>query len=164
MIAEQLKSCAMFAGFDISEIDALARTARERRADAGQALLRMGEPNSALHVIVSGAVKITRIGADGELLLSTLGAGRIFGEMSFIDASRTTAAVVATAPTHVLEIGRESVDALAESNPKAWGRLWRNLALDLRRRLSRSNEVVEHLADINQVLADPSLRDHYSQT
>jgi CRP-like cAMP-binding protein len=164
MIAEQLKSCALLAGFDAGEIDALVKTARERRAEAGQALLRMGEPNSAIHVIVSGAVKITRIGAEGELLLSTLKAGQTFGEMSFIDASRTGAAVVATEPTLILEIGRESVDALAESNPKATAKLWRNVALDLRRRLARSNEVVEHLTDINQILTDPSLRDHYSQT
>ena len=164
MSGEQLKSLALFAGFETGEIDALVTAARERRAEAGQTLLRMGEPNSSLHVIVSGAVKITRIGAEGELLLSTLEAGRTFGEMSFIDASRTTAAVVATEPTRILEITRASVDALAEANPRAWGKLWRNVALDLRRRLSRSNEVVDQLTDINQILSDPSLRDHYSQT
>ena len=72
----------------------------------------------------------------------------------FMDGSRTTAVVTATEPTEVLEISREAVNQLLDDTPGMGVKFWRNLALDLKQRLSQTNELIDHYIDVNQVLTD----------
>jgi CRP-like cAMP-binding protein len=124
----------------------------------------MGDRNSSLFIICTGSVKIDRLGTADDIPLATLAAGQTFGEMSFMDDSRTTAAVTATEPTEVLEISRESVDQLLDEKPNLGVKLWRNFALDLKQRLTKTNELIDQYIDINQVLLqDQSLREYYSR-
>ena len=120
--------------------------------------------NSSLFIICAGSVKIERLGTADDIPLATLGAGQTFGEMSFMDGSRTTAAVTAAKPTEVLEITRQSVDRLLDEKPDLAVKLWRNFALDLKQRLTKTNEVIDQYIDINQVLLqDQTLREYYSR-
>ncbi len=114
----------------------------------------MGDRNSSLFIICTGSVKIDRLGTADDIPLATLAVGQTFGEMSFMDGSQTTAAVTATEPTEVLEISRESVDQLLDEKPNLGVKLWRNFALDLKQRLTKTNEVIDQYIDINQVLRD----------
>jgi CRP-like cAMP-binding protein len=124
----------------------------------------MGDRNSSLFIICTGSVKIDRLGTADDIPLATLAVGQTFGEMSFMDDSRTTAAVTATEPTEVLEISRESVDQLLDEKPNLGVKLWRNFALDLKQRLTKTNELIDQYIDINQVLLqDQSLREYYSR-
>ncbi len=96
--------------------------------------------------------------------LATLQAGQTFGEMSLMDGSRTTASVTANQPTEVLEVTREALDRLLGENLALSVKLWRNFAVDLKKRLARTNQLVDHYIDINQVLIEnPELRDFYSR-
>jgi CRP/FNR family cyclic AMP-dependent transcriptional regulator len=110
------------------------------------------------------AVRVERIGVADNIPLATLEAGQTFGEMSFMDGSQTTAAVIATEPTEVLEISRESVDRLLEGKPELGVKLWRNFALDLKQRLTETNQLIDQYIDLNQVLLqDQTLREYYSR-
>ncbi len=81
-----------------------------------------------------------------------------------MDGSRTTAAVTAIEPTDVLEISRESVDQLLDEKPDLGVKLWQNFALDLKQRLTETNNLIDQYIDINQVLLqDQSFREYYSR-
>jgi CRP-like cAMP-binding protein len=81
-----------------------------------------------------------------------------------MDNSRTTAAVTAIEPTDVIEIARESVDRLLDEKPDLGVKLWRNFALDLKQRLTETNQLIDQYVDINQVLLqDQSFREYYSR-
>ena len=87
-----------------------------------------------------------------------------FGEMSFMDGSRTTGTVTTAEPTEVLKVSRESVDRLLDDNPDMGVKLWRNLALDLKQRLTRTNEMIDYHLEVNRVLFDDQLfRDVYGR-
>ncbi len=159
-----LKAIQLFAGFDDDEIDAFVDAADRQSVPADHVFFEMGKLNSSLFIICAGSVKIDRLGTADDIPLATLGSGQTFGEMSFMDDSQTTAAVTATEPTEVLEISRESVDKLLDEKPNLGVKLWRNFALDLKQRLTKSNELIDQYIDINQVLLqDQSLREYYSR-
>lgn len=161
---EKLQAIRLFAGFTDAEIDAFVEAAERKSHPADHLFFAMGSANSSLFVICAGAVKIERLGTAGDIPLASLGAGETFGEMSFMDGSRTTASVTAKEPTEVLEITREAVDRLLDDQPGLGVKFWRNLALDLKQRLTRTNEVIDQYIDINQVLLqDRTLREFYSR-
>jgi CRP-like cAMP-binding protein len=161
---ENFKGIQLFAGFDDDEIEAFANAADRKSVAADHVFFGMGSRNSSLFIIRTGSVKVDRVGTADNIPLATLGKGQTFGEMSFMDGSRTTAAVTAMEPTEVLEISRESVDKLLDEKPNLGVKLWRNFALGLKQRLTKTNEVIDQYIDINQVLLqDQSLREYYSR-
>ncbi len=161
---ENLKAIQLFAGLGDDEIDAFVDAADRQSVPADHVFFGMGDRNSSLFIICTGSVKIDRLGTADDIPLATLAAGQTFGEMSFMDDSRTTAAVTAIEPTDVLEISRESVDQLLDEKPNLGVKLWRNFALDLKQRLTKTNELIDQYIDINQVLLqDQSLREYYSR-
>ncbi len=151
---ETLQAIELFSGFDDDEISAFVNATARRSLPPDHIFFSMGSVNSSLFIICTGAVKVERIGTAEDIPLAILEAGKTFGEMSFMDGSRTTAVVTTTEPTEVLEISRESVDQLLDDNPGMGVKLWRNLALDLKQRLSQTNELIDHYIDVSQVLTD----------
>jgi CRP/FNR family transcriptional regulator/CRP/FNR family cyclic AMP-dependent transcriptional regulator len=161
---EDLGAVQLFAGFDDDEIDAFVKAGVRRSVPADHTFFAMGDRNSSMFVIFTGSVRVERIGTAETLPLATLEAGQTFGEMSLMDGSRTTASVTTNQPTEVLEVTRESLDRLLGENLALSVKLWRNFAVDLKGRLTRTNQLVDHYVDINQVLIEnPELRDFYSR-
>ena len=161
---EDLRSIQLITGFDDDEISAFVDACVRRSESAEHEFFAMGTRNASLFIICAGSVKIERLGTDDAIPLATLAAGQTFGEMSFMDGSRTTASVTAAEPTEVLEISREAMDRLLDEKPDMGVKLWRNFALELTQRLTKTNEVIDQYIDINQVLLqDRSLREYYSR-
>ena len=161
---KDLRAIQLFAGFSDEEIAAFVDAADRRSVPADHVFFGMGTLNSSPFIVVAGSVKIDRLGSAEDIPLATLGVGHTFGEMSFMDGSRTTASVTATERTDVLEITREAVDRLLVERPDLNAKLWRNLALDLKQRLTKTNELIDQYIDINQVLLqDQSLREYYGR-
>ena len=154
----------LFSGFDDNEISAFVEAAARQSWPPDHVFFSMGSLNTSLFIICAGAVKVERIGTDKDILLTILEAGTTFGEMSFMDGSRTTGSVTTTEPTEVLKVSRESVDRLLDDNPDMGVKLWRNFALDLKQRLTRTNEMIDYHIDFNRVLLDdPAFRDVYGR-
>jgi CRP/FNR family transcriptional regulator, cyclic AMP receptor protein len=161
---QDMKAIQLFAGFDNAEIDAFVAAADRRSVPADHVFFAMGKLNSSLFIIRSGSVKVDRLGTSENIPLATLKAGQTFGEMSCMDGSRTTGTVTAQEPTEVFEISQAALDKLLAGNPALGVKLWRNIALALKQRLTSANEVIDQYVDINQVLLqDQSLRDYYGR-
>jgi CRP-like cAMP-binding protein len=161
---EPLKAAEIFADFDDQEIADFAAAADRRSVPEGHSFFAMGAANTSLYVVCGGAVRVERIGVADHIPLATLGAGQTFGEMSFMDGSLTTAAVVAAEPTEVLEISRPALDRLLSERPAMCMKLWRNLALELKQRLAKTDELIDHYIDVNQtLLEDAAFREYFSR-
>jgi CRP/FNR family transcriptional regulator, cyclic AMP receptor protein len=161
---EHIKAIQLFAGFDDDEVEAFVDAADRKIVPADHVFFAVGNLNSSLFLICSGSVQVDRLGTAGDISLAILKAGQTFGELSFMDGSRTTASVTAREQTEVLEISRKSVDRLLGDRPNLGAKLWRNFALDLKHRLTKTNELIDQYIDINQVLLqDQSIREYYGR-
>ena len=161
---QTLKRMQLFADFYDAEIQAFIDQSTRREVPAGHVFLTMGIVNASIFVICKGSVRVERIGTADDVPLATLGAGETFGELSFMDGSPATASVTAAESSEVLELPREAIDGMIQGYAPLAIKLWRNLALLIKERLVKTNEVVDQYIDINQVLLeDRSFRGFYNR-
>jgi len=103
-------------------------------------LVAEGTSDNHLYVIVSGSLGVVR-GADtpDPATLFALGSGDFVGELSFLDGTPHYASLVAVAPTRVLGLEREKLEALLGSHPEIVYRVMRAIVRavhEIQRRLS----------------------------
>ena len=102
-----LKSVPMFSGFSQDQLRELVPMIMRRAAPRGSAVLREGGPADCLYVVVSGRLKVLMGEADGkETILSIIGPGEFFGEMSLIDDNPRSATVIAIEACELLALTR----------------------------------------------------------
>ena len=115
-----LAEVPLFQALDPSERAALAAGTHLRDFPTGGRVFRRGDPGSALYVIASGAVEISVDTTTGRrVLLSQLGRGDFFGELSLLDGHERTADAVAVEETRMVEIDREALEGLFRKHPGA---------------------------------------------
>ncbi len=133
---ELLRGVELFAGVGPEALGGIADRAHEVDYPSGRWIVRQGEVGTGFFLIVSGRARIIR----GEDLLSEIGPGEFFGELSVLDQQPRTAHVVADGPTVCLAIASWDLEALLESQPKLTLALLRGVA----RRLREANEQHRH--------------------
>jgi CRP-like cAMP-binding protein len=108
----------------------------------GDVLFREGEPGDRLYVIAQGKIKLGRRSSDGrENLLSILGPGEMFGELSLFDPGPRTATASSVSDSLVYELRHQALVAWVNAHPKVATHLLGALA----RRLRRTNETLADL-------------------
>lgn len=86
-------------------VDLLAGLAREVRLCSGQVLFQQGDAGEALYAVISGALEISVLSADGRrFALDLMGPGALLGEISLFDPGPRTATATAVAETTALRV------------------------------------------------------------
>jgi CRP/FNR family cyclic AMP-dependent transcriptional regulator len=112
-VSVRLRRCRIFAGLGDDALETLSGGVRRRRYERGQVIFHEGDPGDSLHVVASGAVKITLRSPDGEeVIVATLGPGDFFGELALLDEAARSATAEAMAPTETLVLPRSSFQQL----------------------------------------------------
>jgi hypothetical protein len=100
---------------------------------------------------------------DSEVPLCDLVEGQTFGELSIIEDGVASATLRALTDAEVLSIPMQPLANFLREHPAAAGKFWRAIALDLRRRLIQTNDVVRSYFEINKALVDnPTFREAYA--
>jgi flavin reductase (DIM6/NTAB) family NADH-FMN oxidoreductase RutF len=86
----------------------------EREIEEGEAIMRAGEPGDAMVLVVEGTATIERGGRE-----VPVAPGELVGEIAVLDGGPRTATVVADTRVRILEIGRDALMRVLESDPKA---------------------------------------------
>ncbi|MDR0707390.1 MAG: cyclic nucleotide-binding domain-containing protein [Treponema sp.] len=86
------------------------------------------EPGDELFIIQKGAVKITKIQEDKEVLLAVLKAGDIFGEMALLESKPRSASAIAHEDCTVMVVNRANFQQMVSSQPQMIARLTTLLA------------------------------------
>ena len=102
-----LKSLPVFADFSQDHLRALVGMVMRRGAPRGTAVMHEGDSADSFYIVVSGRLKVLVGEADGkETILTILGPGECFGEMSLIDDQARSATVIAIEACELLVIAR----------------------------------------------------------
>lgn len=127
---------------------ALAAACRDRSFPAGQIILQQDALGDSLYVLIDGQVKVVLIGEDGrEVILSVLGSGAVFGEMSLLDDEPRSAHVISMTPCNVLTLHRLAFRERLYSSPD----LCMAVLAGLSKRLRRADDRIRALSllDVN---------------
>jgi CRP/FNR family cyclic AMP-dependent transcriptional regulator len=146
--ADRLRKVPMFAHLNDEEIARITRATRDKSYPKGSVILFEDDPGDALYVVLGGEVKVVLIGEDGrEVILSILGAGDFFGEMSLLDDQPRSAHVIATEESSLLVLHRDDFQSCLQDSPRIALGLLRALSRRLRRADDKIGGLV--LLDVN---------------
>jgi CRP-like cAMP-binding protein len=148
LLKNLLARSPLFEPFSPADKTALLRQFEGIEYEAGASIVRQGQKGEGLFVILSGRVSVRTETDAGQTPIAGLGAGDVFGEISMLYDTPTTAAVSAVTPTTVLFLPEAPFRALIAHQPQL-AEYFRNLA-DRRAfaAAARRNDYESHLAAV----------------
>jgi CRP/FNR family cyclic AMP-dependent transcriptional regulator len=119
-----------------------ARALRSRMTDVqlsrGERLFAEGAEGAELYVVLEGKIKLTRAAPDGrENLLSVIGPGEMFGELSLFDPRPRTSSAAAVTDAKLAALAHDKLLIWLTGRPEVALHMLRALA----QRLRRANDV-----------------------
>ncbi|MQA83069.1 MAG: cyclic nucleotide-binding domain-containing protein [Streptosporangiales bacterium] len=137
-----LSQAPLFEALDDEGSKALRSCMRDVRLTRGQTLFAEGDDGDRLYVVLDGKIKLTRTAPDGrENLLSVLGPGEMFGELSLFDPRPRTASAIAVTECRLAAVAHDELRPWLDKSPQVAVTLLGALA----RRLRRANDVMADL-------------------
>ena len=140
---DHLRNVPIFTDLRDPDLNKIASKMVPRVYEKGQMILLEESMGETFFIITQGAVKVTRLSADGrEGILAILGESDFFGEMSLLDGEGRSANIVANEDAKVLTLSRNDFLDCLESYPKIAIALLEELAT----RLRKSDQQIESLS------------------
>jgi CRP/FNR family transcriptional regulator, cyclic AMP receptor protein len=137
-----LRRAPLFEALDEEETRALRAGVTDVELARGERLFDEGDVGDRLFVVLDGKIKLTRTSADGrENLISLVGPGEMFGELSLFDPRPRTMSASAVTEVRLAALAHEYLRSWLSGRPDVALHLLAALA----RRLRRTNEVMSDL-------------------
>jgi CRP/FNR family cyclic AMP-dependent transcriptional regulator len=132
----------LFEALDDAGASALRSQMHAATIGRGERLFGEGDDGDQLYVVLEGKIKLTRSAVDGrENLLSVIGPGEMFGELSLFDPRPRTQTATALTDSRLAAIDHQALRDLLTNRPDVALHLLRALA----QRLRRTNDVMTDL-------------------
>ena len=139
---EVVRRAPLFTALDEAAAVSLRASMDTVKIAKGSFLFKEGDDGEHLYVIIDGKLKLGTSSGDGrENLLSILGPGEMFGELSLFDPGPRTSTATAVTDAKLLSLGHEKVIPWLKQNPEVSLQLLTRLS----QRLRRTNEAVGDL-------------------
>ncbi|MGE0002750.1 MAG: Crp/Fnr family transcriptional regulator [Fimbriimonadaceae bacterium] len=160
--AEILARVPLFEGVGPESLETLGAACSRRSLAKEEVLFLEGEAGNAMFVVVSGRLRIERIGATGDS--QTLGyrtGGDVVGEMALLDGSPRSAQATAASDCRLLVFLADEFERTVLAQPGVGLAVMRTLAKRLREAAQRAidvrtKDVPERLLDLLRASADGS--------
>ena len=122
-----LQAIYLLKDLDTDTLGVVAQAASTDTFDAGEDVCREGQSAGGLYLISSGSVRVTKSGADADVVM--LGSGSHFGEVSLVDDAPRSATVTANERSIIIKIDAGTLHTTTDDLAFA-----RQLALEHHRR------------------------------
>ncbi len=143
---QRLRNIGLFGGLSDEVLSSFAGQLAKCDQAPGDVVFREGECGRDLHVILEGEVEVLRRSKRGhETRVAILGPGDWFGEMSVLDVLPRSATTRALAPSRLLRLTAQDLDALYRRDVRSYSLLILNIAREMSRRLRVADAL---LADV----------------
>src|SRR6266705_1092812 len=136
----------LFAELDDRELASIAAVAKARRYAKDDVVFHADEIGDVFCLIREGRVKVTMISPEGkEIILSMMGPGDFFGEMSLLDNEPRSATVIATETLDLVTIWRSDFLQILSENFS----ITKKILAELSKRLRSASNRIESLATMD---------------
>ena len=116
-------------------IESLGSQARSVSLADGDVLVEQGDAADNVYFIRSGTVTASKSTSQGDVVVGTVEAGQVIGEVTVVAGGLRTATLRASGPVEVLEIDRSEFEAFLNGNPE----LADSVSDQARERVDRTN-------------------------
>ena len=108
----------LFAELDATEISEIMELLRAQVAEAGQVIVRAGDPAHSMYFIAAGEVEVAL-----KKQHLRLGAGQFFGEVAVLRRARRSATATALTRVNLLALDAQDLHALMQRDPRIAARI-----------------------------------------
>ncbi|MBI3837194.1 MAG: cyclic nucleotide-binding domain-containing protein [Planctomycetia bacterium] len=141
-----LQQIPAFRNFNETECRQLVDIAQEKAFAPGEKVVEQGKSSQNLWILLEGQCEVVKESQrDGAVVLATLEAFNLFGEMSFFSPAPHSANVLAKTPVKLLCISRTDYDDMIHEGVGAAYKLAYNVVENVANRLRRMDEWVAAL-------------------
>ena len=116
-LMDVISKIPFFVPLQETEREELAEDATMHVFNAGEMIIREGDPGRSVYIILDGRVKVfTSDDGGNELPLATLGVGQFFGEMSLVSGKPRSSSVTALELSVLVELSYASMAKVIDQN------------------------------------------------
>lgn len=142
-VAGVLRNTVLFGSVPAPDLERVLAVSRLRTFRRGQVVFTQGDPGDTLIVVVSGRVKVVVRTADGgELTLTIIPAGGVFGDVCIADGGPRSADAETLEESQLLLIPRGTIQEICARVPPAAQALAASIAAALRRLTEAASDLV----------------------
>ena len=146
---KKLHSLTIFKDLDKRELEMVHQYVFEQRVKKDSVLFMEDMPGELLYIIMSGAVEIIKDIKDNEkIVLATMGADEIIGEMSLIDSEPRSATAVTIEDSVLLVIQKQNFSKILQSDPHIAAKILMGLLKIISKRLRVTDKKIEDIKKI----------------
>ena len=117
-VTDVLRTTDLLGSASAADLEAISAASRSRTFRRGQILFTAGDPGNTLIVVISGRVKVVVRSADGgELTLTVIAPGGVFGELGVADGGPRSADAETLEDCRLLFVPREVIKDLCGRAP-----------------------------------------------
>jgi len=147
---ELLRRVPLFASIDTSRLKLLAFTSERLAFDPGAVLFREGDRGDSAYLILGGKVDVSVASPSGDIVVASIAANNIVGEMALLCEMPRTATITAAEPLDTLRIKKEQFMQMLRDIPQMTLEIMRELAV-------RLNNVNKELSTAHAKLRDAGI-------
>ena len=138
-----LRDVRVFEAFSDPDLTAMVDRLRERHLRKRQILFREGDRGEEMFIVRHGTILISKaVTGKVEQVLVRVEPFDFFGEMSLFDGSPRSATAQAETDVELLVLGRDSLQAMTETTPRAAAAFFYAMVQVFMERLRRSTQQV----------------------
>jgi len=144
-IFDMIGHSKFFADFNRGDVQTLAGFMQVYRAEPGSMIIREGDIDDYMLLIISGKVDIVKTDKRGVIqAMTSVGPGMTLGEMSMIDGEPRFATCIAVEPTTFSVLSRDSMVRIILEEPALGAKLLIKLVTLLSQRLRQTSSTLLH--------------------
>jgi hypothetical protein len=129
----RLKAFGIFEGMGVRELHAIASVVHVERFATGDVMIKEGEENSSIYLVIAGSVTIYEgYGTENQREKVTIGAGSFLGELSLFTRQAPNATCVAAEPTDAYVLRHHQFQEIMRVYPQIGINLCRFFTMKLR--------------------------------
>lgn len=148
LLGELLLSTGLMSGLTAAQVAEFASVCQQRRFAPGELILREGDDNSFVYIIVDGLAQLTKntSSRNGQTIMGELHSGDVLGELKIVDPQPSSASVLAVTQVTAVAIDLDafaSSTALATTRAAVLGNVGKILAARLRATTGQGADAIE---------------------
>jgi len=118
----------------------LACFGKFHRPSEGDTIIKEGDSQESLYLIITGKLHIVTAAAERPLLLASLGAGDSIGEINLFDPGTASATAIARSDSLIWSLSRSELNSFLEADSSAGVSVMRGLLAQLSKRTRNMND------------------------
>ncbi|MFT5701009.1 MAG: CRP/FNR family cyclic AMP-dependent transcriptional regulator [Desulforhopalus sp.] len=142
ILRQNIRQLELFTSLLDDEIDILVKHAKIHSLVEDEVLFNEGDDGDFFAIVIEGQIDIKkRSDNDQPITIATLTNGATLGEMSLIDHETRSASAIASEPSTVFILSRQSFDTLVDQSPRCGVKLIRKIATILCTTIRRTSNL-----------------------